>query len=111
MSKPINAGTLNNAIKLMGYGGRLTPHGLRHLLSTVLHDAGYPSILIELTLAHADQNTIRGTYNHAQLLPQRREMLQSYADWLDSIRTGQAEPLQVHQPEPIRFPTFDQPEP
>ena len=35
VNKPINAGTLNNAIKLIGYGGRLTPHGLRHLLSTV----------------------------------------------------------------------------
>ncbi|BEJ33353.1 tyrosine-type recombinase/integrase [Citrobacter freundii] len=104
VNKPINAGTLNNAIKLIGYGGRLTPHGLRHLLSTVLHDAGYPSNWIELTLAHADKNTIRSIYNHAQLLPQRREMLQSYADWLDSIRTDHAEPIQCHAA-PICFPS------
>lgn len=105
MSKPMNAGTLNNAIKLMGYGGRLTPHGLRHLLSTVLHDAGYPSILIELTLAHADQNAMRATYNHAQLLPQRRDMLQEYADWLDRIQAREPEPMQGQRAAVIHFPT------
>lgn len=93
VNKPINAGTLNNAIKLIGYGGRLTPHGLRHLLSTVLHDAGYPSNWIELTLAHADKNTIRSIYNHAQLLPQRKDMLQAYADYIDRLRAGNPEPL------------------
>lgn len=49
-------------------------------MSTILHEQGYDSAWIELQLAHVDKNSIRGTYNHAQYLEKRREMLQWYAD-------------------------------
>jgi integrase len=54
-------------------------------MSTILHEKGYNTAWIELQLAHVDKNTIRGTYNHAQYLEQRREMLQWYANYIDSL--------------------------
>ena len=39
-----------------------------------------------MQLSHADKNSIRGTYNHAQYLDQRRAMLQAWADWLDELK-------------------------
>lgn len=43
------------------YGEKLTGHGFRHMMSTILHEKGFNSAWIELQLAHADKNTIRGT--------------------------------------------------
>ena len=54
-------------------------------MSTILHEQGYNTAWIELQLAHVDKNTIRGTYNHAQYLEQRREMLQWYGSFLDDL--------------------------
>lgn len=54
-------------------------------MSTILHEQGYNTAWIELQLAHVDKNTIRGTYNHAQYLEQRREMLQWYGDYVDGL--------------------------
>ena len=55
---------------------KLTGHGLRHMMSTILHEKGFNSAWIELQLAHVDQNTIRGTYNRAQYLEGRKGMMQ-----------------------------------
>lgn len=81
-SKPISEMTMNVLIRRIGYGGRATGHGFRHTMSTILHEQGYNTAWIELQLAHVDKNSIRGTYNHAQYLDGRREMLQWYADYL-----------------------------
>ncbi|HDL8107592.1 TPA: tyrosine-type recombinase/integrase, partial [Yersinia enterocolitica] len=78
--KPISKETVNQVIELLGYKGRATGHGFRHTMSTILHEQGYDSAWIELQLAHVDKNSIRGTYNHAQYLEKRRDMLQWYAD-------------------------------
>ncbi|WP_145572553.1 tyrosine-type recombinase/integrase [Yersinia mollaretii] len=80
--KPISKETVNQVIELLGYKGRATGHGFRHTMSTILHEQGYDSAWIELQLAHVDKNSIRGTYNHAQYLEKRREMLQWYADFI-----------------------------
>ncbi|MEH4965609.1 tyrosine-type recombinase/integrase, partial [Escherichia coli] len=63
----------------------LTGHGFRHTMSTILHEQGFNSAWIETQLAHVDKNAIRGTYNHAQYLDGRREMMQWYADYIDSL--------------------------
>nr|ELR5150772.1 recombinase [Providencia rettgeri] len=47
---------------------------------------GY-SAWIETQLAHIDKNAIRGTYNHAQYMDGRREMMQWYADYMDSLES------------------------
>ena len=51
-------------------------------MSTILHEEGFDSAWIEIQLAHADKNSIRAIYNHAQYLDGRARMLQIYADQL-----------------------------
>ncbi|CTW34984.1 tyrosine-type recombinase/integrase [Escherichia coli] len=79
-TKPISKESVSQVIELLGYKGRATGHGFRHTMSTILHEHGFNSAWIELQLAHADKNNIRGTYNHALYLDKRRDMLQWYAD-------------------------------
>ena len=74
--------SINQIIKRIGYGGKVTGHGFRHSLSTILNEKGYDSAWIEMQLAHTDKNNIRGTYNHAQYLERRLHMLQWYSDLL-----------------------------
>lgn len=77
--KPMSEASINKVIKMLGYHGRATGHGFRHTMSTILHEHGFESAWIEMQLAHVDKNSIRGTYNHAQYLEGRREMLAWYA--------------------------------
>lgn len=83
--KPISKESVNQVIELLGYKGRLTGHGFRHTMSTILHEKGYNSAWIETQLAHIDKNAIRGTYNHAKYMDGRREMMQWYADYMDEL--------------------------
>lgn len=78
--KPMSDASINKVIKMLGYHGRLTGHGFRHMMSTILHEHGFESAWIEMQLAHVDKNSIRGTYNHAQYIEKRRHMLQWYAN-------------------------------
>lgn len=80
--KPMSEASINKVIKLLGYHGRLTGHGFRHTMSTILHEHGFDSAWIEMQLAHVDKNSIRGTYNHANYLKSRRTMLQWYGNLL-----------------------------
>ena len=54
-------------------------HGFNHIMSTILHEHGFESVWIEMQLEHVNKNSIRGTYNHAQYILSRKEMLQWYA--------------------------------
>lgn len=83
--RPMSENTINKALRLMGYEGRQTGHGFRHLLSTELNGRGYNRDWIERQLAHGDADEIRDTYNHATYLEQRREMMQAWADSIDAI--------------------------
>ncbi|AIP95796.1 DUF4102 domain-containing protein [Salmonella enterica subsp. arizonae str. CFSAN000560] len=85
-NKPMSEASINQVIKRIGYGGRVTGHGFRHTLSTILHEKGYDSQWIEMQLAHVDKNCIRGTYNHAQYIEKRRSMLQWYSSFLFNIK-------------------------
>lgn len=87
-SKPISEMAMNVLIRRIGYAGRVTGHGFRHTMSTILHEQGYNTAWIETQLAHVDKNSIRGTYNHAQYLDGRREMLQWYADYMEALESG-----------------------
>jgi integrase len=73
---------VSQVIELLGYKGRAIGHGFRHTMSTILHAQGFDSTWIELQLAHVDKNSIRGTYNHAQYIENRKMMLQWYSDLL-----------------------------
>ena len=87
-SKTMSEASINQVFKRIGYTGRVKGHGFRHTMSTVLHEQGYNTAWIETQLAHVDKNAIRGTYNHAQYLDGRREMLQWYADYMVSLEKG-----------------------
>lgn len=78
-NKPMSEASINQIIKRIGYAGRLTGHGFRQTLSTILHEQGFESAWIEIQLGHIDKNMIRGTYNHAQYLSQRRKMMEWYS--------------------------------
>ena len=86
--RPMSENTVNKALALMGYKGRQTGHGFRHLLSTELNGRGYNSDWIERQLAHGGNDAIRDTYNHANYLEQRRDMMQAWADSIDAVCTG-----------------------
>ena len=86
--RPMSENTINKALRLMGYQGRQTGHGFRHLLSTELNGRGYNRDWIERQLAHGDADEIRDTYNHAIYLEQRREMMQAWADSIDALHAG-----------------------
>jgi integrase len=84
---PINPNTISMALRTMGYTSeQMTAHGFRALASTNLNEQGWNSDVIELSLAHVERNAVRAAYNHAERLPDRREMMQAWADWLDGLR-------------------------
>ncbi|HBM3287280.1 TPA: tyrosine-type recombinase/integrase [Klebsiella pneumoniae] len=87
--KPMSEASINQVIKRIGYDGKATGHGFRHTMSTILHEQGYNTAWIETQLAHVDKNSIRGTYNHAQYLDGRREMLQWYADYMAALENSE----------------------
>ena len=78
---------LLNALRRMGYGKeQMTVHGFRTTASTLLNEQGYRPDWIEAQLAHAERNPIRDAYNRAEYLPERRKMMQEWADYLDALR-------------------------
>lgn len=86
--KSMSEASINQVIKRIGYDGKATDHGFRHTMGAILDEQGYNTAWIETQLALVDKNSIRGTYNHAQYLDGRREMLQWYADCMDSLEHG-----------------------
>jgi integrase len=96
-TRPISDNTVNAALRRLGYySGEMTGHGFRSMASTALNEQGWHPDLIELQLAHAERNKVRGAYNRAQRLAERRQMMQAWADYLDRLRAdtrGSAVPL------------------
>jgi integrase len=77
--------TMLYAIYRMGYHSRATGHGFRSTASTILNENGFHADVIERQLAHGERNKVRAAYNHAQYLPERRKMMQWWADFLDQM--------------------------
>lgn len=85
-SRPISENTLNAALRRLGYTKEeMTTHGFRSIASTRLHEAGFNTDWIEAQLSHVDAS-VRGDYNHAAYLQDRRQMMQRWADMLDELR-------------------------
>lgn len=86
-SRPMSNNTILAALRRLGYTKEeMSGHGFRAMASTVLHEQGWPSYIIERQLAHAERNSIKAAYNHAQHLPERRKMMQAWADDLNSLK-------------------------
>ena len=75
--------TMLYALYRMGYHSKATGHGFRATASTILNEHGFEPSVIERQLAHAERNEVRAAYNHAQYLPERRKMMQWWADYID----------------------------
>lgn len=83
--------TMLYALYRMGYHSRATTHGFRSLFSTEANECGFNEDWIERQLAHDERDAVRGAYNSAQYLPQRRELLQWWADHLDALKQAATE--------------------
>lgn len=94
--KPMSENTTTNAFKRRinpttgkPYGtGAISSHGFRHTASTLLNEMGFNPDLIEVQLSHLNKDTVRQTYNKAEYLPQRAQMMQAWADYLDGLKAG-----------------------
>ncbi|HBR7812109.1 TPA: tyrosine-type recombinase/integrase [Klebsiella pneumoniae] len=87
--KTMSEASINQVFKRIGYTGKVTGHGFRHTMSTILHEEGFNTAWIETQLAHVDKNAIRGTYNHALYLEGRKEMMQWYANYMAELQKGE----------------------
>jgi integrase len=77
------------ALRRLGYTkDEMTGHGFRSMASTLLNEQGWNRDAIERQLAHAERNNIRAAYNYAEYLPERRKMMQHWADYLDGLTTS-----------------------
>jgi integrase len=86
--KAISNNTLLFALYRLGYKGKMTGHGFRAVASSALNEAGYRSDVIERQLAHKEPNKVRSAYNRAEYLPERRAMMQQWADMVDAFAKG-----------------------
>lgn len=81
--------TILSALRRLGYATtEMTGHGFRSMASTLLNEQGWNADAIEWQLAHAERNAIRAAYNYADYLPERRKMMQQWADYLDRLTLG-----------------------
>ena len=81
--------TVNAGLRRLGYAvGDMTGHGFRSMASTLLNEQGWNRDAIERQLAHAERDDIRAAYNYAEHLPERRKMMQAWADYLDSLQSS-----------------------
>ncbi|MHB1926157.1 MAG: tyrosine-type recombinase/integrase [Leptospirillum sp.] len=87
--RPMSDNAILSALRRMGYtGDQMTGHGFRSMASTLLNEQGWHRDAIERQLAHAERDSIRAAYNYAEHMPERRRMMQSWADYLGELRKG-----------------------
>jgi len=87
----MSAGALGARLGALFYeSSEHTPHGFRTTAATLLREKplAYDSDLVELALAHSHGNKVRGAYDRAERMDERREMLQAYADYLDELKAA-----------------------
>ena len=89
--RPMSENSINAALRAMGYAkDKMTGHGFRTMASTLLHERGFASDVIERQLAHSESNKVKAAYNRAAHLPERKTMMQAWANYLDKLRKDAA---------------------
>jgi len=99
--RPMSENTITAALRRMGYSGQdMTGHGFRSMASTLLNEQGWNRDAIERQLSHGERDAVRAAYNYAQHLPERRKMMQAWADYLDQLKaqTPEGKPQGVDYP-------------
>ena len=85
--RPMSENTLGAALKMLGFRpDEVVPHGFRTTASSMLNERAYRFDLVERQLAHVERNAVRGAYNRAEYLDERRAMMQDWADYLDELK-------------------------
>jgi integrase len=95
-ARPINEQSLNAGLKRLGFGGKHTAHGFRHTASTLLNEQGFNRDWIEMQLAHSSGDSVRGTYNKAEYLAGRTQMMQAWSDHIEALKAN-ANIVTIHQ--------------
>ncbi len=87
-SRPMSENTINAALRNLGFDSTaIVGHGFRAMARTVLDEVlGFRPDYIEHQLAHAVRDPLGRAYNRATHLPERRKMMQVWADYLDDLR-------------------------
>ncbi|PWQ97693.1 tyrosine-type recombinase/integrase [Leucothrix pacifica] len=87
--RPLSENTFNAALRRLGFSrDQMVSHGFRGMASSLLNEQGWNPDAIEAQLAHQQGDKVRAAYNRAQYWDERVKMMQSYADYLDSLRSG-----------------------
>ena len=87
--RPMSNNAVLAALRRLGFDkDTMTGHGFRSMASTLLNEQGWHRDAIERQLAHAERDEVRAAYNYAEHLPERRRMVQAWADYLDGLRQG-----------------------
>ncbi len=96
-SRPMSSNGILSALRRMGFAkDEMSGHGFRSMASTLLNEQGWNRDAIERQLAHAERNSVRAAYNYAEFMPERKKMMQAWADYLDGLKTGaEAIPLKM----------------
>lgn len=88
-ARPMSENAVNVALRTLGYdGSTMTGHGFRAMARTILDEVlGFRPDYIEHQLAHAVRDPLGRAYNRTAHLPERKAMMQAWADYLDQLRT------------------------
>ena len=87
--RPMSSNAVLSALRRMGYEkDEMSGHGFRSMASTLLNEQGWNRDAIERQLAHSERNSVRAAYNYAEFLPERKRMMQAWADYLAAIKSG-----------------------
>ena len=87
-ARSMSENTINAALRRLGYTSeQMTGHGFRSTASTLLNEQGWNRDAIERQLAHGERDAVRGAYNRAEHLGERRKMMQAWSDYLDGLRS------------------------
>jgi integrase len=85
--RPLSENGMNSVLRRLGYTKEeVCSHGFRSSASTILNERGYNPEVIEVALAHQDEDTTRRAYNRAQYWKERTKLLQDWADLLDQFK-------------------------
>jgi integrase len=91
LDRPMSENTVLALLYRLGYKGKMTGHGFRSIASTWANERGFNKDAIERQLAHSPDDKVRSAYNRAEYLPERRAILQAWADWLNKVDASGAQ--------------------
>lgn len=96
-TKPMVTASFRQMLNVLGWSGEFSPHATRTTGSTRLNEMSFKADWIERQLAHTEPNSARRSYNHADYLEQRVEMMRQWADLLDLWKRGDSNVMPIKQ--------------